>query len=115
MRFSLATLVLLFIATLSFSSLAQQDRADDSVSLAPGSSDVSCESAEACYRVALTTEDVSASREDRVRSKIERLGLVPLREPESVWAKRALLLIGLLMMETDSADAVRQLQTSQVD
>ena len=115
MRPSLATLVLLFIATISSSSLAQQDPSHNSVSLAPGTPDVSCESAEACYRAALTTEDVPASREDRLRSKIERLRLVALREPESVWAKRALLLIGLLLMETDSTDAVRQLQASQDD
>jgi soluble lytic murein transglycosylase len=115
MRPSLAALVLLLISTISSSSLAQQDPAHDFVSLASGTLDVSCESAEACYRVALTTEDVAVSQQDRVRMKIERLRLVPLREPESVWAKRALLLIGLLLMETDPADAVRQLQASQLD
>jgi soluble lytic murein transglycosylase len=115
MRPSLAALVLLLIATISASSLAQQDPAGDSVSLVPDTPDVSCESAEACYRIALTTQDVAMSQEDRVRRKIERLRLVPLRESESVWAKRALLLIGLLSMETDSAHAVRQLQASQLD
>ena len=115
MRPSLAALVLLLISIISSSSLAQQDPAHDSVSLVPGSPDVSCESAEACYRLALTTEDVAMSQQDRVRRKIERLRLVPLRDPESVWARRALLLIGLLLMETDSAEAVRQLQASQLD
>lgn len=115
MRPSLAAFVLLLISTISSSSLAQQDPALDSGTLAPGTPEVSCVSAEACYRVALTTDDVAVSQQDRVRRKIERLRLVPLREPESVWAKRALLLIGLLLMETDSADAVRQLQASQLD
>jgi soluble lytic murein transglycosylase len=115
MRPSLAALVLLLVTIISSSSLAQQDPPHDSVSLAPGTPEVSCESAEACYRIALMTEDVAVSQQDRVRMKIERLRLVPLREPESVWAKRALLLIGLLLMETDPADAVRQLQASQLD
>ncbi|MEP6888605.1 MAG: tetratricopeptide repeat protein, partial [Nitrospirales bacterium] len=119
MRPSLAALVLLLITTISSSSLAQQDSPNDSVSdsvsLAPDIPDVSCESAEACYRVALTIEDGTVSQQDRVRRKLERLRLVPLREPESVWAKRAQLLIGLLLMESDSGDAVRQLQASQLD
>lgn len=119
MRPSLATLVLLLATTISSSSLAQQDSASDStsptVTLAPATPDVTCESAEACYRVALTTDDLTLSPQDRVRGKIERLRLVPLREPESVWAKRALLLIGLLLMEADPDGAVRQLQASELD
>jgi soluble lytic murein transglycosylase len=119
MRPSLAALVLLLVTIISSSSLAQQDPASDStspfVTLVPATPDVSCESAETCYRAALTTDDVTVSPQERVRGKIERLRLVPLREPESVWAKRAVLLIGLLLMETDPDDAVRQLQASQLE
>jgi soluble lytic murein transglycosylase len=119
MRPSLAGLVLLFIAAVSSSSLAQQDPANEAVSdsgsLAPGPTDRSCESAEACYRAAVMMEDVAAPPQDRARRKIERLRLVALQDPGSVWAKRALLLTGLLSMEMDPADAVRQLQAAQAD
>lgn len=111
MRFFLPLLVLFLIATNSSASLAQQD----SNSADPATLQVSCASAEACYRAAMMTEDGTVSLQDRVRKKIERLRLVPLREPESVWAKRALLLVGVLSTEADPAEAVRQLQTLQPD
>ena len=111
LRSFLSALVLLLIAVYSSVTLAQQDSVrPDSPAL-----EVACESAEACYRTAMTTEDGTISLQDRVRKKIERLRLVPLREPESVWAKRALLLIGVLSTEADPAEAVRQLQTVQSD
>ena len=120
--FFAALALLLLIAPLSSLSLAQQDSDSHSesvsTSVAPGTpdlSDMSCHSAEACYHAAFTTEDVALSPQDRARRKIERLRLVPLREPESVWAKRALVLIGLLLIETDSTSAVRQLEASQPD
>lgn len=105
----LPALVLLLIAADSSASIAQQESAN----LDPPALEVACESAEACYRAALTTEDGTVSLQDRVRKKIERLRLVPLREPESVWAKRALLLIGVLSTEADPAEAARQLETLQ--
>ena len=120
--FFAALALLLLIAPLSSLSLAQQDSDSHSesvsTSVAPGTPDLSdmpCHSAEACYHAAFTTEDVALSPQDRARRKIERLRLVPLREPESVWAKRALVLIGLLLIETDSTSAVRQLEASQPD
>ena len=111
MRNLLAALVVILIATNASVSLAQQE----SVSPDPATPRVSCESAEACYRAALTTEDGTLSLQDRVRTKIERLRLVPLQEPESTWATRALLLIGVLSSELDPAEAVRQLQIVQSD
>ena len=120
--FFAALALLLLIAPLSSLSLAQQDSDSHSesvsTSVAPGTPDLSdmpCHSAEACYHAAFTTEDVALSPQDRALRKIELLRLVPLREPESVWAKRALVLIGLLLIETDSTSAVRQLEASQPD
>ncbi|HKN88157.1 MAG TPA: tetratricopeptide repeat protein, partial [Nitrospiraceae bacterium] len=108
LRVFLPALILLLTAV---NSPAQQESAHpDSPTL-----EVVCESAEACYRAALTTEDGTVSIQDRVRKKIERLRLVLLREPESVWAKRALLLIGVLSTDADPAEAARQLQTLQFD
>ena len=101
MRFFPSAFVFLLIVAHSSASVAQHD------STMP---EVACESAEACYRAALTTEGGTLSLQDRVRKKIERLRLVPLQEPGSVWATRALLLIGVLSSEIDPAEAVRQLQ-----
>jgi soluble lytic murein transglycosylase len=106
MRVFPSAFVFLLIVAHSSASLAQQDSAMP---------EVACESAEACYRVALTTEGGSLSLQDRVRKKIERLRLVPLQELGSVWATRALLLIGVLSSEIDPAEAVRQLQIVQSD
>ena len=111
MRPFLAVLVLLLIASNPSASLAQQESAHSD----SPAREMACDSAEACYRAALATEDASISLEDRVRKKIERLRLVPLREPESVWAKRALLLIGVLSTDVDPAEAARQLHTLQSD
>jgi soluble lytic murein transglycosylase len=111
MRPFLASLLLFLITAISSSSLAQQDSATP----ADTPSDVACESAEACYQAAFTIQDGTVSLQDRARKKIERLHAVPLREPESVWAKRAMLLTGLLLVESDPAHAVRQLQLSQPD
>lgn len=111
MRLFLAVLVLLLIASNPSASLAQQESAHPDSS----TQEMACESAEACYRAALSTEDGTVSLQDRVRKKIERLRLVPLREPESVWAKRALLLSGVLSTDIDPVEAARQLQTLQPD
>ncbi|MBI4402454.1 MAG: transglycosylase SLT domain-containing protein [Nitrospirae bacterium] len=99
-------LLALFVA-LSGASSAQKDR-----------SDLSCESAEECFRAALVQTappDASATLESRVRTQIERLKAVRERHPGSVWAKRAGLLMGVLLIEREPSDAVRFLRAAQRD
>jgi len=78
----------------------------------------SCESAEECFFAAaqpkerlgnqLTKEQVSAL-------KLERLRLVTERFPGSVWAKRAGVLSGVLLIESNPSGALSFLQAGQRD
>lgn len=95
------------LVTLSGASTAQNDRADSI-----------CESAEECFRAALVQTappESSSTLESRVHTQLERLTVVRERHPESVWAKRAGLLMGVLLIERDPADAIRFLSAAQRD
>ncbi len=105
---ALFTLVALF--TLSGSSFAANDR-----------SDFACDSAEDCFRAAraapvgIARPDVALASEDRVRTEIERLRMVRERHPGSLWAKRAGLLMGVLLAEREPAEAIRFFKSAQRD
>ena len=111
MRLLLSALVLFLVATNSSASLARQESALPD----PSPPETACKSAEVCYLAAMAPEDDALLPEDRVRTKIKRLRVVPLLEPESVWARRALLLVGVLSTEADPTEALRQLEAVQPD
>jgi soluble lytic murein transglycosylase len=71
-----------------------------------------CDSAEECFAAAILPDPGGNGTAD---SRIGRLKLVQQQHPGSVWAKRAGLLIGLLSVERDPADAVRFLRMAQRD
>ena len=81
-------------------------------------SDSACESAEDCYRAALVQKgspDKTVTHEDRLRAKIDRLRLVMEQHPGSLWAKRAGLVMGVILAEREPVDAVRFLKAAQRD
>ena len=53
--------------------------------------------------------------QDRLHIKIDRLRNAQLREPASIWAKRSTLLMGLLLIDADPAEAGSLLQSVQAD
>ena len=110
---SLALLLTTFIS----SSFAQQDL-DAPSSLPPASiisPELACESVEACYRAVFTNPDGAVAPQDRLHIKIDRLRNAQLREPASIWAKRSTLLMGLLLIDADPAEAGSLLQSVQAD
>src|SRR5688500_12356783 len=60
-----------------------------------------CDSAEACFRAAMALSIAAVSPDDRLKLKIERLRMLQERHPGSVWARRAGLLIGVLLRDRD--------------
>jgi soluble lytic murein transglycosylase len=78
----------------------------------------SCESAEACFDAAASIRDNRGSVERRNQAftfKVERLRLIMERYPASLWAKRAGLLLGVMLIERDPAEAIRYLRSAQRD
>jgi soluble lytic murein transglycosylase len=75
--------------------------------------DSSCRSAEDCFRSALVPFPSSVPSEDRRRLQAERLKLLRERFPESLWAKRAGVLLGVLLSEREPAEAVRLLEAAR--
>lgn len=107
-----ACVLLVAVALLHGSSFAADQ---DAVS---ARSDSTCESGEDCFRAALVQKgplDKTTAHEDRLRSKVERLRLVMEQHPGSLWAKRAGLVMGVLLAEREPADAVRFLRAAQRD
>jgi soluble lytic murein transglycosylase len=77
-----------------------------------------CEYADVCFQMAVQTNGAANDAEnpkDRARLKMERLRRILQEHPGSVWAKRAGLLIGIMLTEPDSAEAVRFLKAAQRD
>ncbi len=113
-RFQLRALLLLCplmaCLILTGSSHALTDRAEGA-----------CESAEDCFRSAVSQATLPApglAGLDRVQAPpatIERLRSLQEKHAGSVWARRAGLLIGVLLIERDPADAVLYLKAAQRD
>lgn len=105
-----ASLFLPFLAAcliLAGSSYALADRSDGA-----------CESAEDCFRAAVSQMSPSATKADRpqaTQTTIERLKEVQEKHAGSVWARRAGLLLGVLLSERDPADALFYLRAAQRD
>ena len=112
-RSSLIACVLLAAVVLLHGSSFATD--DDTMSAR--SNDV-CESAEDCFRAAASQKrppDKTTTHEDLLRARVERLRLVMEQYPGSLWAKRAGLVMGVLLVEREPADAVRFLRAAQRD
>jgi soluble lytic murein transglycosylase len=78
-----------------------------------------CETAEDCFHAAVaTTKQKSTTptgREQLAILKLERLRLVMERQPASLWARRAGLLSGVLLVDRDPAMAIKFLRAAQRD
>jgi soluble lytic murein transglycosylase len=78
----------------------------------------SCESAEDCFKSVASVRDNRGpiERRDQVFVfKVERLRAIMERYPASTWAKRAGLLLGVMLIERDPAEAIRYLKGAQRD
>ena len=81
----------------------------------PESVENPCEVAEDCFRLALAPDAAAVSAEERVARKLERLRRLMERHAGSVWARRANLLTGVLLIERQPADAIAYLRAAQRD
>lgn len=72
-----------------------------------------CESAETCFGAAVMTE--AGLRNGSPAGRIERLARLQEQYAGSVWARRAGLLIGVLLLEREPAEAIRFLRMAQRD
>lgn len=88
-----------------------------SASSAPTESpaDTACDTAEACYRAALAARPAGRLRGDQLQAQVERLRLVQERHPGSVWARRAGLLRGVLLLQSQPAEAIEFLRPARRD
>ncbi|WP_447975521.1 lytic transglycosylase domain-containing protein [Nitrospira sp. Kam-Ns4a] len=88
-----------------------------SVSSAPSGTlpELACETAESCYRAVLAARPAARLRGDQLQAQVERLRLVQERHPGTVWARRAGLLRGVLLLQQEPAEAVRFLRAAQRD
>ncbi|MBI5776322.1 MAG: hypothetical protein HY444_02940, partial [Nitrospirae bacterium] len=77
--------------------------------------EVSCESAEQCFRSALAPDAAAVSADERVARKLERLKQVTERHAGSLWARRANLVMGMLLIERQPAEALAFLRAAQRD
>ena len=78
----------------------------------------SCESAEECFLAAAQPKERLGNQltKDQVSAlKLERLRLITERFPGSVWAKRAGMLSGVLLIESNPSAAIPFLQAGQRD
>jgi len=85
------------------------------LSLAVKEINLQCDTAEHCFLNAMLRPDPTQSAETRIQTKIDRLKLVQERHPGSVWARRAGVLIGLLFVDREPAEALRYLKAAERD
>jgi len=79
----------------------------------PASLDPSCETAESCFRNALAPNATAVSADERLARKLERLKQVTERHAGSLWARRATLVMGVLLIERQPAEALAYLRAAQ--
>lgn len=80
-----------------------------------GTTDPACEAAEPCFRDALTPDATAGSAEERLLRRLERLRRLMERHAGSIWARRANLLTGVLLIERQPAEALPYLRAAQRD
>lgn len=77
--------------------------------------EASCEEPEACFRWAVAGQRSAISPDERVTVKLERLRQLRQRHPGSVWAKRAGVLTGVLLIERQPGEALQFLRVAERD
>lgn len=77
--------------------------------------DVSCEEPEACFGWAVSEQRATIPSGDRVAVKLERLRQLRQTHPGSIWAKRAGLLSGMLLIEGAPGEAIQFLRAAERD
>ncbi len=80
--------------------------------------DTLCETAESCFQSAAAIRQKSGESgqaDQALGLKLDQLRLVAERHPASLWAKRATLLRGVLLVDQDPAEAIRLLRSAQRD
>ncbi len=77
--------------------------------------EASCEEPEACFRWAVSDQRSTQSPAGRITIKLERLRQLRQQHPGSLWAKRAGLLSGVLLIERTPAEAIRFLRAAERD
>lgn len=81
----------------------------------PALIDIPCEAAEACFRNALAPDAAAVSADERLARKLERLRRLTERHAGSLWARRANLVMGMLLIERQPAEALTFLRAAQRD
>ncbi len=77
-----------------------------------------CDTAEDCFRSAVKINERSGSavqREQALKLKVDQLGSVRELYPSTIWAKRAGVVLGVLLTESDPAEALKLLRAAQPD
>lgn len=77
--------------------------------------DQTCDQPEDCYRAAFAKLPVAADTASQDAARLQRLAEVRERFPDSIWAKRASLAAGLLVLDRDPAGALSQFTALQRD
>lgn len=77
--------------------------------------EISCEEPEACFKWAVSDQRSGMSAAERITVKLERLRQLREKHPGSIWAKRAGLLSGMLLIERIPAEAIQFLRTAERD
>lgn len=101
---------LLFVLALSFVPVSAEEGAPP-----PAPIDASCETAEQCFRNALAPDAAAVSADERLARKLERLKQVTERHAGSLWARRANLVTGVLLIERQPAESLAFLRAAQRD
>ncbi|MGH8761382.1 MAG: hypothetical protein ACREVW_18055, partial [Burkholderiales bacterium] len=103
-------LCLLFLSALFSVSVSAEENTN-----APVQIDPSCDTAEQCFRSALAPDTDAVSVDERMARKLERLRRVVERHAGSLWARRATLAMGVLLIERQPAEALAYLRAAQPD
>ena len=105
------------IGLCGFALLSDQASAGLSSQSMPNDSDI-CERAEDCFQAAALPKErlgKALNKEQVLLLKLDRLQRLMERFPATLWAKRAGLLSGVLLLERNPAVAIQFLRTSQRD
>ncbi|OGW68189.1 MAG: hypothetical protein A3H49_11545 [Nitrospirae bacterium RIFCSPLOWO2_02_FULL_62_14] len=103
-------LCLLLLSALSSVPVSAEETAIPSAHIDP-----SCETAERCFRSALAPDAEALSADERTARKLERLKRVTERHAGSLWARRATLTMGVLLIERQPAEALSHLRAAKPD
>lgn len=104
-------LCLLMMSMLWSVSLSAAEKAASSAAPSPGSPN--CETAESCFGAALAPDAEATSTDERVARKVVRLKRVVDRYPDTIWARRATLAMGALLIERRPDEALIHLRAVQ--